>query len=104
MPAFPDEIHYTCVRNYLRKAASDIKNCSLLFDHISNADIKAMNEKGEAGQLFCFCKIGTKCPCDDVEQEIEKNGSCHCELFRKKSETSDAVSGKARRRKTTKKS
>ena len=103
MSAFPDEIHYTCVRNYLRKSASDIENCSLLFDHVSEEDIHAMNEKGNEGQLYCFCKIGTKCPCDEVEQEIEHNGSCHCELFKKKDDTSDVVSGTTRRRKVTKK-
>ncbi len=32
----------------------------------------------------CPCRVNrVKCPCKDAAKDIEKNGHCHCGLFRK---------------------
>lgn len=73
MPAFT-ECPSTMSFNYLRVHAERL-NCKLNFD--DNI------EKGSDGVLACLCKVGTPCPCPDVEKDLERDGVCYCGIFRR---------------------
>ncbi|MEN6293139.1 MAG: hypothetical protein ABFD07_14150 [Methanobacterium sp.] len=43
-----------------------------------------MNEKGTDGVPGCLCSIKfVGCPCKAAPAQIEKDGECHCEIFRR---------------------
>lgn len=68
--------------DYFRRKAQEF-GCNPCFDS-KIADIHAMNEKGSNEVPGCLCSVKfRKCPCDGVEKQIEKNGECHCEIFRR---------------------
>lgn len=80
MPAFPT---LTELYSYFRQKAQEF-NCNPCFD-LKQAEIEEMNEKGANGVPGCLCAIKfVGCPCTAAEKQIEKDGMCHCEIFRRK--------------------
>ena len=78
MVAFPD-YPSTGSFDYLRRVA-EAHNCKLSFD--DNIDkVLRMNEKGENRKLACLCKVQTSCPCNELEEDLERNGHCYCNIF-----------------------
>jgi ferredoxin-thioredoxin reductase catalytic subunit len=76
MPAFDTT---TGLYDYFRHKAQDL-NCNPCMDrHIKN--IELMNDNGESGKPVCLCKMGTTCPCEDVNRELEADGVCYCGIF-----------------------
>jgi hypothetical protein len=63
--------------DHFRKTAQ-LYDCNPCFDSVQEK-IERMNEKG----MLCLCKIGTKCPCDDLEDELVRDDKCYCEIFRR---------------------
>lgn len=80
MTAFP-EYPSTGSFDYLRRVAEE-HNCKLSFDDNIDKVIR-MNEKGSNGVLACLCKIGTPCPCNEIDEDLEANGKCYCGIFRR---------------------
>jgi len=80
MPAFT-EYPSTMSFDYLRVHAERL-NCKLNFDD-NIEKVLRMNEKGSDGVLACLCKVGTPCPCPDVEKDLERDGVCYCGIFRR---------------------
>lgn len=79
MPAFTS---ITNLFDYFRREAQKL-NCNPCFDS-KIADIHAMNEKGSNGKPGCLCSIKfVPCPCGGALKQIEKDGECHCEIFRR---------------------
>lgn len=35
---------------------------------------------------LCPCNPSEHCPCPTMEEDVEKNGKCHCSLFQKKAD------------------
>ncbi|MDD4588900.1 MAG: hypothetical protein PHG06_00525 [Parabacteroides sp.] len=65
--------------DYFRHKAQDL-NCNPCMDrHIKK--IELMNEKGESGTPACLCKVGTMCPCEGANRELEADGVCYCGIF-----------------------
>lgn len=79
MPAF--ELN-TDLYSHFRQKAQEY-NCNPCFDDVKE-EIKVMNERGEHGILYCLCKIGKTCPCNALVNELERDGVCHCGIFRRK--------------------
>ncbi|MCU7526794.1 MAG: hypothetical protein HF308_20175 [Ignavibacteria bacterium] len=67
--------------DHFRKIAQEY-GCNPCFDGVQE-EIHAMNEKGEGETFYCLCKLNTTCPCSKLEAELEKNGVCHCGIFRR---------------------
>ena len=67
--------------NYFRVLAQKY-NCNPCFDD-KIKEIEAMNEKGQNGKPACLCKTNTSCPCKGAPDDIEKDGACYCEIFRR---------------------
>jgi len=65
--------------NHFRKTAQSL-GCNLCFDS-KQAEIEEMNKEGTDGKPKCLCKLGTVCPCEEAQEEIEQDGKCYCELF-----------------------
>jgi len=80
MTAFPEN-SVTKTLSYLRQKASEM-GCNTCFDG-SMIEVMEMNEKGSNGVLACLCKANTPCPCSGAVKEIERDGSCYCEIFRR---------------------
>jgi ferredoxin-thioredoxin reductase catalytic subunit len=81
MPAFTD-YPVTNSYDYLRMKAEEY-GCYVCFDGY-HEEIMAMNAKGKDGVLYCVCRQNTPCkPCKKGIEEIEKDGKCYCEIFRR---------------------
>ena len=65
--------------DYFRKKAQEL-DCDPCFDP-KIKEIEAMNAKGNGEKPGCLCRIGEYCPCDKAKEEIERDGSCYCEIF-----------------------
>jgi len=81
MPAFDSE-NETGLYNYFRYNAQQM-NCNPCFDGKKD-EIHAMNEKGSDGVPGCLCRSNTPCPCKAAQKEIERDGMCYCEIFRRR--------------------
>jgi len=69
--------------SYFRQKAQEL-DCNPCFDD-KQAEIEAMNEKGMNGVPGCLCSIKfVGCPCKAAPEQIENDGECHCEIFRRK--------------------
>lgn len=71
------------LNNYFENQAQ-ILRCKQDFSE-KQADLIAMNKKGRDGKPGCLCAIKyVPCPCIRAPEQIEKDGECHCEIFRRK--------------------
>jgi len=81
MSAFPVDPVTNSV-NYMRIHASKMGYEQCFDGHL--LAIYDMEEKGKDGVLYCLCRVDTPCPCPESVDEIERNGQCHCGIFRRK--------------------
>ena len=65
---------------YIQRIAR-YNNCKINFDD-KLTEIEKMNEKGSNGVLGCLCK-NSPCPCKDLKKDLEANGICYCEIFKR---------------------
>jgi len=65
--------------DYLQKVAEEHK-CLLSYNK-NLPKILRMNEKGENGVLACLCKVGTSCPCNELDEDLKTAGKCYCGIF-----------------------
>lgn len=80
MPAF-NEQPISNSFDYLRRVAM-YYNCYQHFDKYIDK-VEKMNEKGEYGYLSCLCKVDTRCPCPEIEKDLQERGRCYCGIFRR---------------------
>jgi ferredoxin-thioredoxin reductase catalytic subunit len=67
---------------YVEKAVE--LNASTLIDDEVREKLATVNEKGKNGVPSCACAIKfSLCPCKNAKEQIEKDGECHCELFKR---------------------
>lgn len=78
MAAFDSD---TDLYSYFRQEAQKL-NCKVCFDKKQDK-INKMNNKGSGGVPACLCKVNTPCPCDDVKEDLERDGVCYCVVFEK---------------------
>ena len=78
MPAFRLE---TDLFDYFRRKAQELE-CNPCFDD-KQEEIEAMNKEGANGIPNCLCRAKTPCPCKKGVREIQEDGICYCEIFKK---------------------
>lgn len=71
----------TYLFDYFRRTAVSL-GCNPCFDD-KQEELQKMNEKGEDGKPACLCGRKGGCPCEAGKKEIEKDGICYCEIFKK---------------------
>jgi ferredoxin-thioredoxin reductase catalytic subunit len=76
MPAFDSTSE---LFDYFRRKAQAF-GCNPCFDS-KIKELRAMNKKGSDGIPGCLCRVNTTCPCGAAAIEIERDGSCYCEIF-----------------------
>jgi ferredoxin-thioredoxin reductase catalytic subunit len=67
---------------YIETAAE--LNASTHIDDDTREKLAAMNANGKNGVPSCLCTIKfSRCSCANAKKQIENEGECHCELFKK---------------------